>query len=304
MDDFFKLECYIELIKELNDLKLFYSLSYGKQDVFGHIKYSFHQLNNIRIRKVFSELEKLEIATRENNHSSYLTLRDEVRHKLLSIIALIPNTEIANEVYLRNYKLYLEYCEARTDRPELLFDTTTDLETDETVWISKHDKFESWLAGKPIPYVLINEGLLDSVCKYFNCERRFINSNCTYQGYVDNKYIHNLDFNKLGDVLVNEKWINFDQCRAFKILFAGNIHYEPLQWNGGLSDLNKFIQAMYVLGIKESKLPNIEWTSFSSFILVNNDFPDPKNLKGAFSPKDKSIKAFTPFGSMIKDALI
>ncbi len=87
-------------------------------------------------------------------------------------------------------------------------------------------------------------------------------------------------------------------------MFAGNIHYEPIQWNGGLSDLNKFIQAMYVLGIRESKLPNIEWASFRSFILVNNDLPDPKNLKRAFSHKDKSIKAFTPFGSMIKDALI
>lgn len=302
MDDFFKLESYLELIKLLKGIKSFYTSNYGQPDLFGHVSYSMPQLNKINVSKVFSDLEKLEITTSEKTHSSYVEICAEVRHKILFIIASIPMGNIARDIYLRNYEIYFKHCESSTDNPELLFDIIYYPETMETEMKSKHDQLISWSSGAPIPFVEINERILNSICKYFHSERRYINSSCIYYGYSDIDYILNVDFNKLGNTLANLKWINSDQVRAFKVLYSGKSHYEPLQWNGGLSDLNKFIQAMYTKANKESKSPNFEWTKFSSFTLVNNEFPAPKNLKGAFTPADNTIQSFNPFGTIIKDS--
>ncbi|MBK6392603.1 MAG: hypothetical protein IPF70_19000 [Saprospiraceae bacterium] len=305
MDKLFKQKSFLDLIGELNDIHSFYANPYGEPDIFGHVSYPMPRLYEHRIKFFLLDLEKLKLTTSEKNISRYIALRCEVRHKLLSIISVITNVDHAREVFLKNYKIYLEHCDALTEyHPEAIFDIVVDPKTDESEMISKHDQFEDWLSGKPISFVLINERTLNSICKYFNTDRRYIHSNCKYQGYGDSNYLRNIDFNRLGNTLVNENWINSDQHKTFNVLFSGKAHYEPLKWNGGLSDFNKFIQAMYLIGIKESKSPNIEWTNFSSFTLVNNEFPYPKNLKGAFTPTDKSIKALTPFGNIVNDILL
>ena len=110
----------------------------------------------------------------------------------------------------------------------------------------------------------------------------YIFQNKLYKTINVNQFGKSINLEKIFDELCNLKFVKFYYKQAFICLFSGETYFEPIIWEGGLAELNKFIKALYSIN---SKL-------------------DPDKLKGASASKMGSIQELKPFLSIIKSAIL
>lgn len=304
MEELFKDPSYVNLIKELDLIKRFYSNPYPHVDVSGNITYILPYINRLNSITLFQKLNDLELTVSPSQYPLLITTKSIIRHKILSIISEIPLPRNAHETFLRNYELYLKNCEKTSEFfPESLYikeyevDPNSPNDPVETGMVSKYDLFDKWRKGSAIPDIETYEKSLKKICTYFTAHRATIHPESRYMGVqIDN----NIDSEKLAGLLVNEGSIDSHHVLAFTALLSGAQHYEKINWKLNLSTLNKFISALHLFMGKDNK---IEWAKFCNFFIVGGETIESGQLRTAFEHKNKSIQSLKPFGELVKSSL-
>ncbi len=107
----------------------------------------------------------------------------------------------------------------------------------------------------------------------------------------------------LANELIASNLIGYMSKIPFLNLIQGHTYFEPIPWNGNLSELNKFIKALASMNTKSKVNTPIEWKAIAKVFLVNHDFPDSDKLKGASNSKIGISQELQPFYGMCRKAL-
>lgn len=309
MYSFFKTDSYYNLFIELEFLEKFFKDPTNYQWLTGMDEnYSGLKRDPLYGFNFLKSLDKIKITTPNNEIDEFNKMSSEIRHKVLSQISKIPYGKKAKDLYLEKYAIHVERSEKTTEATGVEFDVVYTHgfgENDDIIEIKvkKRDLLNLWISGSDIPDLVKEEKILTKICNYFDITRDLVNLDRTYLGIDIKKTNKDLDLNRLGEELIASKYISHFQLLTFKTLFTGHSIYEPLKWQGSLSDLNKFIKAIHSIEIPENTKPKVEWKLFAQFIVIGNQFVDPENIKGASPAKLDNIQELRPFLTMVKNAI-
>ncbi len=309
MYSFFKTDAYYNLFIELEFLENFFKDPNNHQWLSGMDEnYYALKRNPLYGFNFLKALDKIKITTPNIEIENFNKMFTEIRHNVLSQISKIPNGKKAKDIYLEKYTAAVKGSEKATKATGVEFDVEYTYGLDENndpieIKVKKRDLLNSWLDGGEIPILVQEEKILEKICSYFDINRDLVNSNRTYIGIDIKKSHKDLDLIALGKELIESKYIPPFQILTFETLFCGNAIYEPLKWLGSVADLNKFIKSIHSINNSEDTKPKVEWKLISQFIVVNNYFLDPDNIKGASPAKIDNIQELRPFLTMVKNAI-
>lgn len=315
MYQIFKTESYYNLIKSLVLLDKFYTGLIDWSDEFnGHYKIRLFYGLNLKLLKSFvNTFEDLKLTTPDKDTIELNKLYSELRTKFLYAISIIPNSSLAIEKYLVQFGEFYMSFHQQIDRVD-------SKEKSVTIRVFEDDKdgipdiiskeftvtevFEYYKKGGWIEKITDDEFVFDQICSYFKTKRDYIFQNKLYKTINVNQFGKSINLEKIFDELCNLKFVKFYYKQAFICLFSGETYFEPIIWEGGLAELNKFIKALYSVNSKLDNKSKIEWKAISSIFIIDKDFTDPDKLKGASASKMGSTQELKPFLSIIKSAIL
>ena len=311
MYQIFKTESYYNLIKSLVLLKEFYDglINWDGGENRHYKDRLFNGLNSKLLKSFVNTIEDLKLTTPDKDIIEFNKLYAELRTKLLNAVSNIPNSSLAIEKYLVQFGKFYRSVEQYLDRLDSKEEIVSILILDEIGFTDRREftlteVFEYYKKGGYIDKIDCDELELKRICSYFKTKRDYIFQNKLYKTINANQFGKSINLEKIFDELCNLKFVKFYYKQAFICLFSGETYFEPIIWEGGLAELNKFIKALYSVNSKLDNKSKIEWKSVSSIFIIDKDFPDPDKLKGASASKMGSIQELKPFLSIIKSAIL
>ena len=310
MYEFFKSEEYFNLISGLQNLVEFYSNAISNPfqvSYFGQYANKREEVNIKSAFKFIESLQKILLTTPENKKKNYIDFIAEVRENVIGRVSAIPLFDKANSIFIEQYKIDADskmktYIALGVDPPPVILQKFEDGVPFKEI-ITEDELIEKWKSGIEETKVVEDERIIGLLCNYFEVDRRMVHPGIKYLGVDLLKGNSQINPFNLANELITSNLIGYMFKRPFLKLIQGHTYFEPIPWNGNLSELNKFIKALASMNTKSKVNTSIEWKAIAKVFLVNNDFPDSDKLKGASNSKIGISQELQPFYGICRKAL-
>ena len=226
MYEFFKSEEYFNLISGLQNLVEFYSNSISnpfQNSYFGQYANKREEVNIKTAFKFIESLQKILLTTPENEKKNYIDFIAEVRENVIGRVSAIPLFDIANKIFIEQYKINSDaklrfYIAMGFDPPTVIlkkFEDGVPLEQ----FITEDELIEKWKSGIEETKVVQDDRIIGLLCNYFEVDRRMVHPGIKYLGVDLLKGNSQINPFNLANELITSNLIGYMFKRPFLKLY-------------------------------------------------------------------------------------